>query len=214
VCSSSVGGDNFTADCSIFSVASQSFAECPPVPTGRGYLGAAVVGSTLYAIGGYAETGWDTVESFDQSTQEWTLHLPALPTPRYGLVAATLGTKVFAIGGVAYHIPASAAVEILDTTTMTWSAGSSLITPRSYPAAAVMDGLIYVVGGADYFGNNLQSVEVYSPIAGWQKGPDLLSPGRSHLAVAAQAGFLVVAGGSAGQDPNTYSVTQVESYHT
>ena len=54
---SRLGGASFGQNCSVFNAKTYGFAACEPMPTGRSLLGAAAVGSKVYAIGGYAATG-------------------------------------------------------------------------------------------------------------------------------------------------------------
>ena len=127
------GGQEPGANCTIFYPSSFKSTFCPNVPTPRGYL-AAAIGSDgkVYAIGGFAPPGWNVVEALDRSTMTWDTSLPPLPTPRYGLAAASLDGKIYTVGGAAWHVPASDAFEIFDTTTQQWSSGPSLPTPRAF----------------------------------------------------------------------------------
>lgn len=67
---------------------------CPPMPTGRSYLGVASWRDTVFAIGGYAAQGWDFVESFNATSSQWTGGLASMTTPRYGLTVQTVGDLV------------------------------------------------------------------------------------------------------------------------
>ena len=71
-----------------------------PMPTPRGYFGAAAVGKKIYAVGGNTrgkETS-DVVEVFDTETGAWSPG-PALPEPRWALAVAALDCTVYAAGG-------------------------------------------------------------------------------------------------------------------
>ena len=56
------GGQEPQSNCTLFDATTNTFSLCKsPMPTGRGFLGAAAVGTTVYAIGGYAAKGWNVV---------------------------------------------------------------------------------------------------------------------------------------------------------
>ena len=56
------GGQEPTANCTLFSATAAKFSNCAsPMPTPRGFLGAAAVGGTVYAVGGFAAKGWNFV---------------------------------------------------------------------------------------------------------------------------------------------------------
>jgi non-specific serine/threonine protein kinase len=71
----------------------------PPVPSGRGGTGAAVVGTTIVSVGGEAPEGTIAkVFAFDVPRRTWR-RLPDLPTPRHGLAVAAVAGRVYAIAG-------------------------------------------------------------------------------------------------------------------
>jgi N-acetylneuraminic acid mutarotase len=78
---------------------SRRWRALPPVPSGRGGTGAAVVGTTLVSVGGEAPQGTiRTVFGFDLRSLAWR-RLPDLPTPRHGLAVAATRGRVYAIAG-------------------------------------------------------------------------------------------------------------------
>ena len=69
------------------------------IPTPRGGLGVAAVGTCVYAIGGELESGvTGATESYDTVGGEWRA-LPSLATPRHGIEAATVGKTIYVAGG-------------------------------------------------------------------------------------------------------------------
>jgi N-acetylneuraminic acid mutarotase len=69
-----------------------------PMPTARGFLGAALVGSKVYAVGGRVH-GRPPVESYDIGANHWE-RLDPMPGParnRFGI--AVLGTTIYVLGG-------------------------------------------------------------------------------------------------------------------
>lgn len=79
---------------------SKTWEELPPMPTARGAHGAAIVGDTLYAIGGRdGPDSYDTVEAYDIERGVWSSRAP-LPGPgRDHLGVAAMGGYVYAVGG-------------------------------------------------------------------------------------------------------------------
>jgi non-specific serine/threonine protein kinase len=68
--------------------------------TPRGGLGAALVGSTLFAVGGETTTqALGTVESFDvDAGKQWTSG-PPMRTARHGVAVQSIGPQLYAIDG-------------------------------------------------------------------------------------------------------------------
>lgn len=93
---------------------SRRWRALPPVPSGRGGTGAAVVGTTLVSVGGEAPQGTiGTVYGFDVVRRRWR-RLPDLPTPRHGLAVAALAGRVYAVaGGTTPGLATSGANEFL-----------------------------------------------------------------------------------------------------
>jgi len=56
------GGQEPTANCTLFSASTQDFKQCgQAMPSARGFLGAAAVNGVVYAVGGFAAKGWNIV---------------------------------------------------------------------------------------------------------------------------------------------------------
>jgi N-acetylneuraminic acid mutarotase len=93
---------------------SRRWRPLPPVPSGRGGTGAAVVGTTLVSVGGEAPQGTIlTVFGVDLRSRTWR-RLPDLPTPRHGLAVAATRGRVYAIaGGTTPGLATSGANEFL-----------------------------------------------------------------------------------------------------
>jgi hypothetical protein len=93
------GFDTNTTIFESFTPPSRRWRGLPPVPSGRGGTGAAVVGTTLVSVGGEAPQGTiATVFGFNLRTRSWR-RLPDLPTPRHGLAVAAARGRVYAIAG-------------------------------------------------------------------------------------------------------------------
>lgn len=70
-----------------------------PLPQGRGGLGVAALGSTLYVIGGGWEAGLATSEQYDVRQDTWTSFQAPTSELWRNLGLAVVDTKIYAIGG-------------------------------------------------------------------------------------------------------------------
>lgn len=89
-------------------------------------------------------------------------------TPREYAASVTYGGKVYVMGGQLIgggSQPATAAMEIYDPATNTWTSGPSMPTPRMALVAAVANGKIYAIGGrTDGFSTSaVATVEEFNP---------------------------------------------------
>lgn len=82
-----------------YDIASRRWSELAAMPKARGALGAAIVGGTLYAIGGRdgADT-LDAVEAYDIRSDTWSSRA-SLPVAADHLGVAAIGGSVYAVGG-------------------------------------------------------------------------------------------------------------------
>jgi hypothetical protein len=95
--------------------AANAWERLPPMPTARGGLAAALVGSgRIVAAGGEDPTGtFAEVEAYDIARATWSA-LPPLPSPRHGLALERVGNQVLAlVGGTAYGVAPSKVAEAL-----------------------------------------------------------------------------------------------------
>ena len=161
------GADDLTVDAvEIYDVASDTWTQGPPIPTKRGWLGAARIGRRIYVAGGKTIRHGRREESLRPrpiislpattwKCSTWTSRLgrcwhpcpadraPAWPSPpvrtRYGPSAATpCSAKTRA---------SSTASEVYDVASDTWDTGPALPRPTQGPTVATHDGRIYLTGG-------------------------------------------------------------------
>jgi len=115
-------------------------------------------------------------------------------TPRGGLHTATLlrDGRVLVTGG------GTAAAELLDPTTLTWSATGAMTEPRSdHTATLLPDGRVLVAGGtATLYGSGAQrTAEIFDPETGtWTATGDMTYPRALHSATLLPDGRVLVAG--------------------
>ncbi|MFN8149189.1 MAG: PQQ-dependent sugar dehydrogenase [Candidatus Nanopelagicales bacterium] len=180
----------------------------PPLATARAGAGAALVGSTMYVVGGMDNTGASltSVEKLDLSTfSAWT-SAPSLSTPRDNPGVVAIGTTLYAFGGRTRLSNGTevdgtlATTEALASGASSWVAKASMITGRRTMAAAVVNGKAYLAGGeitptAGAFPQN----EQYDPVTNtWAAMPNLPTP-RHGMAVGVLNGQIhLVSGGVVG----------------
>jgi len=140
----------------------------PNMPIPRYRHAAAVVGNSMYLIGGrdINDTIIQTIDIYDSVGQTWSTLKSLWSAATSDLVAASIGTNVYAISGYHPDYSTSGDVWILDTITQSWSQGtvSSMNNPRGDACAVEINAKIYVFGGFyDNFCSPLNSLEVYDP---------------------------------------------------
>jgi N-acetylneuraminic acid mutarotase len=129
------------------SITSNSWTTGAPMPTKRFFAGATAVGTKIYVIGGYNNTGvLGTNEIYDTTTNTWSTGA-RMPTKREGLAVAAVNGIVYAIAGTDQSNSPYDAVQLYNPASNTWSGGPAMLTASFYSGSAVDNGLIYVAGG-------------------------------------------------------------------
>jgi hypothetical protein len=188
-------------------------------------LGAAVIGTKVYAAGGYNGSGPPCISNlreYDLVTDKWTAR-QQMSVARYAHIVIGARGKVYAIGG--YQCTSGTkATEIYDPQLNAWAMGAPL-PDHNHAAAAygiLSDGKLHVVGGYDHTANTAsRSHVVYDFDANtWSTARDLPVPRYWLSSGVLPDGRLIVAGGYDGSsyksetyifDPATNSWTQVAS---
>jgi N-acetylneuraminic acid mutarotase len=118
-----------------------------PRPTTE--VAAAVLGDTIYVIGGYDEEGEGVgmVEVYNTTSDTWMDGIAQLPFPLHHTSAASYQGKLYVSGGYTGDWTASDRLLIYDPTTNEWTQGNPMLTPRGYPTSNFLNGILYVVGG-------------------------------------------------------------------
>lgn len=172
-----------------------------PSPAPRTELAAAVVGSSIVAVGGFAPTGANTARTDAYSIVEdrWR-RLPDLPVAVDHAAATSAGGRAYVIGGYGADRRPLRAAYVLERGR--WRA---LVRPpeaRAAAAAAIANGILYVVGGVDERRGLARVALALDLRSGrWSRVPGP-SP-REHLAAAASNGRVYALGGrDAGYDTN------------
>jgi len=147
--------DNYSvADCARYNPATKQWEWLPPMPHGRSSHDMAVVGDTLYVLGGWTMNG-------RQDGNEWcekalALDLSAVkpswkqidqPFVRRALIVAVHNQKIFVIGGMDDGDEISREVNVFDPARNAWTMGPELPDNSRFigfsPAACTLDGRLY-----------------------------------------------------------------------
>jgi non-specific serine/threonine protein kinase len=201
-----LGGTDTTATAEVYDPASDRWSAISDMPAPRHHLMAAVVGSHVYAIGGFDETGFnpvDTLWRYDPSVDRWE-ERAALPALVGAGAAAVIDGTIYLLGGV----PGGTTAFAYDPEADTWEKVTDMSTAREHVAAVVRDGEIWVLGGRWQEAMH-SSVEKFDPATGaWSAGPDM-QEARSGFGAALVGDVIVVAGGEVFQP--TRALTGVEA---
>lgn len=129
-----------------------------PLPSPRSSHDVAVIGDTLYVLGGWwmkgrgAEPDFHTsMEVMDLSAEKPVWKTVPQPFARRALIVATLDKKIFVFGGFDADDEPHLDVDVFDSETKEWTKGPSIPgRPRDgfAPAACTLDGTIYLSVGS------------------------------------------------------------------
>ena len=134
--------------------ATDTWAKRADMPTRRRAVKAAVIGDTLYAIGG---RGWPpaggggpflrTIEVYEPRINRWTKRPDMPTTPRTVVFSVVIDEKIYLIGGFRVDDRRPAPVEVYDPVTERWRVVSARPTIKSPFGVAAVNGKIYIFGG-------------------------------------------------------------------
>lgn len=142
----------------VYDPATDTWSPLADMPTPREHFGAAVVGDTLYAVGGRQmrlDLPVVTTEALDLRTGKWRTGLAAIPTPRGGFATGVVGREIITAGGEspdpAPPTPLDAhvndEVEAYDPATDRWRTRPSMPLPRFGIQGATSGGGLWIAGG-------------------------------------------------------------------
>jgi serine/threonine protein kinase len=133
-----------------------------------------------------------------------------MPTPRLTPTVVSFNGLIYTLGGWEGpwgDLERSAAVEIYDPSSDTWTRGPDMPTARGAAAGTLLNGKIYVIGGrTSVSGTLLDAVERYDPEKrSWSTLAPLPDPGARHLlACTAGPSTVFVLGGWAKSGLKTF----------
>ena len=138
----------------VYDPATDTWAKRADMPTRRDGVKAAVIGDTLYAIGG---SGWPpaggggpflrTIEVYEPRINRWTKRPDMPTTPRTVFFSVVIAEKIYLIGGLQAGDRHPAPVEVYDPATERWRVVSARPTIKSPFGVAAVNGKIYIFGG-------------------------------------------------------------------
>lgn len=192
--------DNWSvAAAAVFDPATNAWSDLPPLPVPRSSHDVAVVGDTLYVVGGWNMLGAEGGEEWCDTMLALDLAAPdrgwkELPQPfmRRALITAVAGGRLFVLGGFTDSDEVSPRVDVFDPATGAWSTGPDLpggeINGFS-AAACTVDGAIHVSvadGGVHRLSADGRAWEAVAKV----------QPRIVHRAVADGPGHIVLVGGA------------------
>ncbi len=149
------GLQDTVATTSSYDVVTGRWETLPDLPQARDHVGGAIVGNTLYVLGG-RDRGQvnvrDTVYALDLSTRRWTERAP-MPTARGGIASAAVGGKIYTFGGEGNPAEGTNGIfpqtEVYDPARDRWQRLAPMPAPRHGTAAVAVGDTIYIPGGGD-----------------------------------------------------------------
>ena len=127
--------------------------------------GSAVIGDTIYVIGGMDSDSSpvNTVYAYDTKTNTWTTKAP-LPAERSNVLVGVIGGKLYVAGGKNSDGDATKTVYEYNPTSNAWATKTSMSQDRIGPVGGVYNGKLYVGGGMNSScGVSASSIEEYNP---------------------------------------------------
>ena len=214
------GADEETYDTvNIYDPDSDSWNQGPPIPSKRGWFGAALLDGYIYAIAGKRlrsseekeRTGdignyeiRDSVVRLDLATATWS-SVESISEPRAGVVATVCAGKIYAIGGNAMNNetrsggPHLDRVEVYDPDTGHWSMSKPLPVGVQGPSVSTFDDRVYVTSGLGGEGASNHSWVMDPAVGRWEKFAPIPT-GRCDSAVVNLGRKMYTFGGGGG-DP-------------
>ncbi len=148
----SIGGNTPSAtmvEGAKYNIATNTWTPIASLPSGRGVFSSAVVGDSLYVIGGYdpASVTMSTVLKYSIISDAWASGV-SLPAPLAWSKAVTYNNRIYVAGGYD-GVAASSVVYVYNPATGVWAAATSLPAARFGGAFSISGNKLIYVGGAD-----------------------------------------------------------------
>jgi N-acetylneuraminic acid mutarotase len=167
-----------------------------PMPTARSSGVAVVLDGRIYVAGGRPPHEQDFAV-YDPSTDTWDV-LPALPTPRNHFTGAAIDGRVHYVGGrqgLGLGTSMTAAHEVFDPQTETWTTAAPMLRARSGMNGVMARGCFHVWGGEGPEGM-FPDHDFYDPRTGeWIELIDMPIPVHGVYGSAFVDGLIWVSGG-------------------
>lgn len=181
----------------------------PDMAQPHDYPACAVVGETVYILGGHhpdateggpsSDPGFAYCERWTVGTARWE-RIADLPVPRFAPMGITWKGRPWAIGGCAFVESAGGVrdfdrIDVFDPETGTWTdPGFTMPWPAAAHGVTLHDGRVYVLGG--YSGPSIHDKAVcFDPDSGASEDLPSLGEPRAAMGVAVLDGRLYAIGG-------------------
>jgi len=166
------------------------------MPTKRSAGAAVVHEGKIYIAGGRPPRGHDFAV-YDPRTDTWE-KLPDLPSQRNHIAMELIGGKIHVFGGRlggGFQSDKTAAHEVFDPRTKTWSVAAPMLKPRSGINSAQAFGCVHVWGGEEQAGV-FPDHDYYDPRNDkWTKLPNMAIPIHGVTGATFANGLIYVTGG-------------------
>lgn len=170
-----------------------------PMPDARAEFGAAVLGNTIYVVGGIDGyfRSLSSALAYDIGADAWR-ELPRLPQAVHHPAVVSDGKKIYVIGGLTGL--ASRPIDdvyAFNPEKHAWEQQGRLNDFRGAAAAAGIDGTVFVLGGITTAGA-ADTLEYYDPTRSGWNGLRSMPTSRAYLASASASGKIFALGGRRG----------------
>lgn len=205
------------ADFAQFDPKTGRWTDLPPMPAPRSTHDAAVIGRTLYVVGGWTMKGATEDSTFLDQGLAIDLDHPSagwktLPQPfrRRALAAAAHAGRLYVLGGLAEGgMKVVRRVDVYDPASGAWSRGPDLpsgVRTEGFGSSAYeLDGRLYVSGASGRIFRLDRAGKAWEAVGAWSH------PRITHRVLAAPDHSLLTVGGSAGGKPT--AVIERVSFH-
>lgn len=195
----------------VYSPDSDTWVTSTPMKVGRSWAAAAVVGDSIYVIGGANESAGivSTVEALNTTTDVWTTKTN-LPVAANAPSAVAYNGKIYLVGGLkSYNAPRASYNSIYeyDPGSNMWKAKTNLLAATESAAIATLNGKIYILGGANETVQH-SAVQIYDPLENKVSSFTQLTTSRFQSGAAVVDGQLYIIGGSTGGTNGTLDTVE------
>ena len=166
------------------------------MPTKRSAGAAIVYEGKVYIAGGRPPRGHDFA-AYDPKTDTWE-KLPDLPSQRNHIAMELIGGKIHVFGGRlggGFQSDKTAAHEVFDPKTRSWSVAAPMLKPRSGINSAQAYGCVHVWGGEEQAGVFPDHDYYDSRSDKWTKLPNMAIPIHGVTGATFANGLIYVTGG-------------------
>jgi hypothetical protein len=176
--------------------ASAGWTQKAAMPTRRSAGAAVVHEGKIYIAGGRPPRGHDFA-AYDPRTDVWE-KLPDLPSQRNHIAMELIDGKIHVVGGRlggGFQSDKTAAHEVFDPKTKTWSVAAPMLKPRSGVNSVIAHGCMHVWGGEEQAGV-FPDHDFYDPRSDtWTKLPNMAIPVHGVTGATFANGLIYVTGG-------------------